>query len=206
MTFATELLDAIGTATDAWDIRAATRRCWFYDIDGYPLRIWDGMGVLYADATEWLGTIDQNGTNHHQAPPVRDMRDGASPEYRFTIPYVDLTAFNAMKADQDLVKGRKVTCYRVIVLTNEGLRPGTALQFAYRLTMRGAEFSERMEGGKLIRSASGLCRGNDGRAKLPAGTMTDAAQQERARVLGLASDSGCAFVAANSNRTYVIGG
>ncbi len=86
MSFATELLDAIGDATDAWDIRASTRRCWFYDIDGYPLRIWDGMGVLRADGADWLGTIDGGGTNHHQAPPVRDMRDGASPEYRFTIP------------------------------------------------------------------------------------------------------------------------
>ncbi len=111
-----------------------------------------------------------------------------------------------MKADQDLVKGRALTCYRVIVLPTEGLRPGTALQFAYRLTMRGAEFSERMEGGKMVRSASVLCRGNDGRARLPNGTYTDAAQQERARVLGLASDSGCSFVAANSQRTYIVGG
>ena len=206
MSFQTELLDAIGTATDAWDIRASTRRCFYYDIAGYPLRIWDGMGVLLADAQDWLGTIDQNGTNHHQAPAVRDMRDGASPEYRFTIPYVDSTTFDALKADQALVVVRKVTCYRVIVLEGEGLRPGTALQFAYRLTMRGAEFSERMEGGKLIRSATVLARGNDGRAKLPNGTMTDAAQTERARVLGLASDSGCSFVAANSSRTYVIGG
>jgi hypothetical protein len=210
-TFEDELIAALGGADDAWDIQAAVRRCFLYDFIGYPTRLWHGMGVLQAGGAEWLGTIDPNGRDHHAAPAVRDTRDGTSPRYTFSLPYVDAATFDALKADQALIRGRTLTVYHVIVKPGEGLRPGTALRFAYRMQMQGAEFAESVEGMPgaevKVRRASVLCvSGESGRSHIPGGTYTDAAQQERARLAGVASDSFCAFVAANSRRTLHIEG
>lgn len=208
--FAEFILDATGSATDAFDIRAVTRRLFFYDFDGYPIRLWDGVGKLYAGGQEWLGTIDANGTNRHSAPLVRDPRDGASPAYTFSLPYVDKVTFDALKADQQLAKGRNLTCWYCGFLTGEGLRPSPELKFNYRLTIRSTDFAQRVEFDGLetraVYSASVQCRSLEaGRSRLPSGVYGSSAQAERARLLGLASDSGCDFVAANSRRTYVIG-
>lgn len=211
MSFETELLAQLGTAADAWDIRAVVRRCWLFDFDGAPLRLWDGQGVLHAGGYDWLGTIDPAGNNRLTAPAVKDGRDGNSPQYRFEVPYLDAATFEGLKADQGLVRGRDLTCYHVVINVGEGLRPGTALRFAYRLTMQRAEFSDSLDGGpaNAVRNLrlSILCRADEvGRSKAPRGTYSDTVQRERARVLGVASDSGCVFVAGNAGRTYKIGG
>ena len=211
MTFEAELMDALGDASDAFDIRASVRRCWFFDIDGYPLRVWEGHGELHAGGEEWIGSLDEDGRNRLTVPNVQDPRAGASPRYTFTIPYLDLATFDALKADQDLVRGRDVTCYHVIVKHGEGLRPGTALRFNYRMTMLGTTFTDEFAGdvgqAVRVRSASVLCASSEaGRSRIPAGLYNDASQQERARLLGVASDSFCAFVASNSRRTLTIEG
>lgn len=211
MTFEAELADALGAGGDAYDIRAVVRRCYFYDFDGYPVRLWHGQGRLFAGGQEWLGTIDAGGTDHHQVPALQDGRDGASPRYQFGIPYLDRDTYLALKADQDRAKGRNLTIYRVICLPGEGMRPLTALRFSRRLLMQGVQFSEALEGDMAnpVRrySASVLVASLEyGRTRIPNGTYTDTAQRERSRLLGVASDSGCSFVAANSRRTYVVGG
>lgn len=210
--FATVLLSATGAATDSHDIRAMVRRCFYYDFLGYPVRIWDGEGVLTTtDGNEWLGSIDGNGTNHHRAAAVRDARDGASPRYEFSMPFIDQATYDAIKADQDLATGREMTCYNAIFVSGEGIAPQTPIRFNYRLQIMGVKFGQRAEatGGttSLTYSASVLCRSLEyGRSRVPAGTYTDTAQRERARIEGYADDTFCSFVAANSNRTYVIGG
>lgn len=207
MTFEAELLAALGTASDAFDIKAMVRRCFFYDFAGYPVRLWAGQGKLYAGGFEWLGTIDADGADHHQAPAIRDARDGASPRYEFRIPYLDKATFDAMKADQDIARGRELTIYHALILAGEGLRPSVPLRFSAKLLIKGTQFAEQMQEGRVARSASVLCRSLEyGRSRTPAGTFTDTAQRERARLLGLASDSGCSFVASNSRRTYTVGG
>ena len=114
MSFAGALEAITGTAADAYDIRAGVRRCFFYDFAGYPVRLWDGHGVLVAGGHEWLGTFDAMDQNRHQAPSVRDPRDGTSPRYEFSLPYIDRTTFLALKADQALAAGRDLTCYHVL--------------------------------------------------------------------------------------------
>lgn len=227
MSFATELLALVGTAADAYDIRASVRRCFFYDFDGYPLRLWDGQGVLTTStgvcgaiirddevqltASQWIGTFDEAGNNLHQAPAVGDSRDGASPRYEFKIPYMDKATFDAMKADRDIARGRELTCYHALIGPDEGLLPLTPIRFAYRLVIQGTQFAEQMTGDPgnalMVRSASVVCRSLEyGRSRIPNSTYTDTAQRERARLLGITSDSGCAFVAANSRRTFRVGG
>jgi hypothetical protein len=211
MTFETELLDHIGQATDSYDIRVVVRKCYFYDFDGSPVRLWDGQGKLFAGGHEWLGTIDADGTNHHQTPALRDARDGASPRYRFGLPYLDKATFDALKADQALARGRELTIYHALCKVGEGMRPATPLRFKARLQMRGTEFSEQITGdiGQLqfVRSAYVTCRSLEyGRSRLPNGTYTDTAQRTRAASLGIATDSGCSFVAGNYIRTFTVGG
>jgi hypothetical protein len=211
VSFETELLDIIGTATDSHDILVAVRKCYFYDFLGSPIRLWDGQGKLFAGGQEWLGTIDADGNNHHQTPALRDARDGASPRYTFGIPYLDRATFEALKADQELAHGREMTIYHVLCKVGEGLRPTTALRFKAKLQMKGTEFSDQITGGigamQSILSASVVCRSLEyGRSRLPNGTYTDTAQQTRAASLGVTPDSGCSFVAGNYIRTYTVGG
>jgi hypothetical protein len=226
MSFESELLEMTGTAADSFDIKAMVRRCFFYDFDGFPVRLWEGHGVLATTlsvgdavetpagvlaANEWLGTFDASGANLHKVPAVKDSREGNSPRYTFGIPYLDAESYQLIKADQDLAKGRDIICYHALIKGDEGLLPQTPIRFAWRMRMRGPTFSEgvRAEGGKLerIRSVSVLARSLEyGRSRVPSGTMTDTAQRERARLAGVESDSGCSFVASNSNRTYVVGG
>lgn len=210
MSFADELLAATGDAGDAFDIRAITRRCFFFDFDGYPVRLWEGQGRLFAGGYEWIGTLDAEGVNHLSVPQLQDARDGSSPRLEFALPYVDYATWTALKADQMLAKGRQITVYHVICLPGEGMRPGTALRFAHRLIIQGVTFANAMEGEapSIIRRYSATVIASNieaGRSRVPNGTYTDAAQRERARLAGVASDSGCSFVASNSRRTYVIG-
>ncbi|WP_108482254.1 hypothetical protein [Oceaniglobus ichthyenteri] len=224
--FTDYLLDQIGDATDTHDINLRLVNCYFYDFDGVPVRLWDGQGVLVTStgvgdpvvtpngtiaANEWLGTFDGRGNNMHQPAAVGDERDGASPRYEFTIPYLDRATFDAIRADQDKAKGRSLTCYHVLVRPGEGLRAGLPIRFAYRLTMRGVTFSESREGApgaeQRVYSARVLARtGEAGRSLAPRGTMTATSLRERSRQLGVVSDSGADFIAGNAQRTYLVGG
>ncbi|WP_226782757.1 hypothetical protein [Oceaniglobus trochenteri] len=224
--FSDFILEQTGTASDAFDIKVVVRRCFFYDFDGYPLRLWDGQGVLTTTmgvggavetpagtlaSNEWIGTIDGDGTNRHQSPAVSDQRDGISPRLEFTIPFIDAATYAALKADQDRARGRSITVYRAAFRPGEGIAPQTPIAFSYRLSMKGVSFSRMVSGEpgdeRLVYSATVLARGaGEGRSLSPRGTYTDTSQRERARLLGVASDSGCSFVAANAQRTYRAGG
>lgn len=214
MSFQTELLDALGTATDTFDTKITLRNCFLYDFTDGPLRVWDGEGVLYADGEEWIGTMfrGRDGVslaNLHQTPEFRDPRDQASPEFEFGLPYLSKADFQALQADQTKAEGREVTRYKVIVKEGEGLRPGTALEFADKFVVQSVRFFEGLDGlpGESIRMrrASVVCRSVEiGRSLAPRGTYTDLSQQERARVLGENPDSGCAYVASNARRTFEV--
>lgn len=210
MTFKSELLDALGDSNATHDISVSVARCFFYDFDGIPVRLWEGEGKLFAGGHEWIGTTDGNGQQRHDVPPVRSTRDGSSPDYAFVIPYIDAATYAALKADQDLCRGRTVTCYHVIVKNGEGMRPGTALRFAYQLTMQSPTFSEGVENtdGHVVNvlTATIKARADEvGRSRTPNGTYTDTAQQDIARRNAIASDSFCAYVAGNSRRTIQLG-
>jgi hypothetical protein len=207
MTFETELLTALEQSGDSF---VSTRRCFHYDFDGYPVRLWHGQGKLITSGgVEWLGTIDAAGEDHHTAPPIRDPRDGASPTYEFGIPFVSREAFDALKADQSKARDRDLTVYRVIVHPGEGMRPQTPIAFANRLVMRGVRFEKSLveqQAGQWVENYAAFvsCRTVEyGRSRFPGGTYTDTSQNERAALLGVSSDSGCVFVAGNANRTYV---
>lgn len=207
-TFQEELESALGESGDLFDIRASVRRCFFYDFSGYPVRLWEGHGkFIDSDGNEWHGTFDISGTNHHQAPAVKDSREGTSPRYEFGLPHIDQNTFDALKADRTLIDGRRLTVYHAIFRKGEGVRAGTPIRFSYSLEMKGVRFDQGVssEGGSLRRqySAFVLCRNLEaGRSRFPGGTYTDLNQNQRAALLGLASDSGCVFVAGNSRRTY----
>lgn len=208
--FATELLRHLGEAEDSFDIRVVARRCYHYDFLEYPVRIWDGQGVLTdSGGNEWLGSVTADGTNLHSVPELKDPRDGSSPRYEFSLPFIDQDTFEALKADQDLAKDRELTTYHAIFGQGEGLLPQTPLLFSYRLIIRGVRFSEglqEIEPGKIQRtySAAVLCRTLEyGRSRFPGGSYNDVTQNERAALLGLSSDSGCVFVSGNANRTYI---
>lgn len=223
--FETELLAALGGVGDIHDVDVMVRRAYFYDFEDAPTRLWDGIGIMTSTAdvgaaltlpdgtviaaNEWVGTLDNNGNNLHRRPRLADPRDGTSPRYEFGIPYLDSATFDALSADQSKVRGRTLTIYRTIFIRGDGLRPVTPIAFAARLEMMGARFDKKLSarGGVMARhyDASVLCRSIEyGRSRFPGGTWTDTSQQARAGLLGLSSDSGCAFVAGNVNRTYKI--
>jgi hypothetical protein len=201
--FTDELNAAIGSAEDSFDIRAVVRRCWFYDFDGFPLRIWQGQGRLFtSDGNEWRGTIDADGN---------DSRDGTSPEYTFSIGYVDAAMHAALKADAWRVHGRMLTSYIAIFRINEGLRPQTPIDFFASFEMQSPIFEEVLarddRTGRMVRryKASVIARDdNSGRSRAPGGTYTSTSQRERARLLGVTVDKGCDFVAAFANKTYLV--
>ncbi len=220
------LLEITGSATDFHDIRAGVARCFFYDFDGHPVRLWEGHGVLTTTlgagdpvvtplgtlaSNEWLGTYDADGNNRHEAAQLQDARDGASPRIKFSLPHIDMDTYEALKADQALAMGRDLVIYRAIFAIGEGLLPQTPIQFAARLTMKSVEFSRTIGGdpeSPVVTYAASvlLATGEEGRSRIPNATYTDTAQRERARQLGITADSGCIYVAKNANRTFVVGG
>jgi hypothetical protein len=208
--------DYIGTDGDALtDIRATVRRCWFYDFNGYPLRLWQGKGrLITADGNKWLGSIDGNGFDHHKTPSIQDGRDGSSATYNMTLNLIDIPGqtarqmYEAIKSEQWRTTGRTVTCYLALFQDGEGIRPGTPLAFFKELYMFAPKFSERIEGdanGPLVKkySISIACKdGNFGRSNVPGGTYADTIQKQRALELGVPIDKGCEYVALLANRTY----
>lgn len=224
--FTTVLTEQTGGASDVGDISLRLARLYFYDFDGYPVRLWNGEGVLQTTtsvgdavetaagtiaANEWIGTVDERGNDLHQAPDLSDARDGASPRHEFGLPYIDKETFDALRADKALAQGRRITVYNAIAFEGEGMLPQTPIHFDARLTIRDVTFSQMMQGQPgnetFVYSAKVLARSSEGgRSLAPRGTMTDTSIRERSRQLGVAADSGGAFIAANSQRTYLVGG
>lgn len=213
--FWTVLDEYIGSGFDTTDIRAMVRRCWFYDFDGYPLRIWQGQGRLFtSDGNMWLGTIDQNGQDVHSTPRIGDGRDGSSATYSFGLKIPDspgipaLQMYNAIKTEQWRTVKRNIICYLALFQPNEGLRPQTPIVFFKELTMFAPKFSERIEMGsdgilkKKYSISISAKDGNFGRSEVPNGTYADTIQKERAKQLGVNLDRGCEFLAGLANRTY----
>lgn len=211
-------IDAVlGDAEGVTDIVATARKCWLYDFKDDPVRLWDGQGPFTdSNGNEWLGTIDANGANIHKSPSLQDGRDGSSASYTFslTIPTVPgqdtLALYNALKSDQSKVFGRKLTCYLVLFIEGEGLRPGTPLSFYKEMTMFSPKFEERLD-----RSAAGTVvknyvvsltakDNNHGRSETPDRTYADTMQKRRAAQLGVAVDRGAEYLAELANRTYQV--
>ena len=211
--------EILGAADDVTDIVATVRKCWFYDFAVEPVRLWDGQGTFTdADGNEWLGTVDANGGNMHRTPSLQDGRDGTSASYTFTfnIPTIPgqedeiLALYNGLKSEQANVFGRTLTCYLVLFIQGEGLRPGTPLSFYKEMTMFSPKFSETIE-----RSASGAVvktyslsitakDNNHGRSETPDRTYADTMQKRRAAQLGVSIDRGSEYLALLANRTYQV--
>ena len=205
MSFRDTLEAAIGTSGD---IHATVRRCFFFDFDGFPIRLWHGQGKLITnDGQEWMGFLNSEGVSVLGIPNLSSVRDGSSPEYRFTLPFITEEHHTALKADQGLIKNRDLKIYRTIIKDKEGLRPSTDLKFVMGLKMKGAEFSETVEinNGSILKifSASLLCKNSEeGRSKMSNSIYSDQSQRNFAAERGIPSDSGCAFITKNSRRTY----
>jgi hypothetical protein len=208
--FEDRLNDYLGGVDDATDIRAVVRRCWFYDFDGIPTRIWQGKGKLYtSDGNEWLGTIDANGNDVHQTPRLSDGRDGTAPTYEFRFGYIDRDTYEALKSDQALVAGRPLVCYLALFRNGEGLRPETPIDFFKELTMQSTKFEERLvlEGTSMVRRylVTVIAKdGNSGRSSIPGRSYADTHQKRYARELGVELDRGAEFLAGLANRTYKV--
>lgn len=213
-----DLLDEyLGDDDAISDIRVVVRRCWFYDFDGYPLRMWQGKGRLFTtDDNEWLGSIDPANTDHHQTPAIQDGRDGSSATYNLSMNLIDVPgqparqAYEALKADQWRVARRSVTCSLVIFKEGEALRPQTPIVFFKELIMMSVKFSELLESDgdrRLLRKYKVTVTAKDanfGRSNVPNGTYADTIQKQRAKELGVSVDRGSEYLALLANRTYQI--
>lgn len=207
----------LGAADDVSDIVASVRKCWLYDFKDEPVRLWDGQGnFIDADGNEWIGTVAAGGANVHKTPALQDGRDGTSPTYTFslTIPPVPgqdtQGLYDALKADQSKVFGRSLTCYLVLFVEGEGLRPNTPLSFYRQLTMFSPKFSERIDrnpNGTVVKSYTVSLVAKDdnhGRSETPDRTYADSMQKRRAAQLGVPLDRGAEFLALLANRTYQV--
>lgn len=217
--FYDQIDEILGAADDVTDIVATARKCWFYDFTGEPIRLWDGQGNFTdIDGNEWLGTIDANGGNLHKTPSLQDGRDGTSASYTFSfnIPSLPgqedeiLALYNGLKSEQAKVFGRQLTCYIVLFIEGEGLRPGTPLSFYKEMTMFSPKFSEGIEraaSGAIVKTYTCSITAKDnnhGRSETPDRTYADTMQKRRATQLGVSVDRGSEYLALLANRTYQV--
>lgn len=215
--FYDQIDELLGAADDMTDIVATVRRCWLYDFREDPVRLWDGQGPFTdSQGNEWIGTIDANGGNVHKRPSLQDGRDGTSASYTFSLNIPSVTGredeilelYNELKAQQDKVFGRKLTCYLALFLEGEGMRPGTPISFYKEMTMFSPKFSEsiaRSASGAVIKtySVSIVAKDNNhGRSETPGRTYADTMQKRRAAQLGVSVDRGAEYLAQLANRTY----
>lgn len=212
----------LGDADSLDDIRVVVRRCYFYDFDGIPIRLWQGQGTLFTTGPgdegeqEWLGTIDSETNDHHETPAIQDGRDGSSAQYNFGLTLIDIPgqtayqAYNSLKEDQALVFGRRLTIYLAVFQPGENVRPTTPIVFFKQLIMQSPTFSEKLDVGddnKLVRKYRVTIKAKDanfGRSNTPNGTYADTIQKQRAKELGVDVDKGSEFLALLANRTFTI--
>lgn len=209
----------VGEAADTSDIVVTVRKAWHYDFAVEPVRLWDGQGnFIDADGNEWLGTVDANGGNLHKTPSLQDGRDGTSATYKFsfnipTIPGQEaetLALYEGLKTEQGNVFGRALTCYLVLFVEGEGLRPGTPLSFYKEMVMFSPQFSESIErspSGTIVKTYTLTITtkdNNHGRSEMPDRSYADTMQKRRAAQLGVSLDRGSEFLGLLANRTYQI--
>lgn len=217
--FYDHLDDILGEADAVTDIVAIVRKCWLYDFKNEPVFLWDGQGNFTdSEGREWLGTVDANGNNLHKTPSLQDGRDGTSASYTFsfnipTIPGQEaevLELYNGLKSEQANVFGRILTCYLVVFVEGEGLRPNTPLSFYKEMTMFSPKFSEtiaRVGSGAIVKNYTLSITAKDnnhGRSETPDRTYADTMQKRRAAQLGVPIDRGSEFLALLANRTYQV--
>ncbi len=217
--FYDQINEILGGADEVTDIVATVRKCWHYDFKEEPVLLWDGQGSFTdSEGREWLGTVDGNGGNLHKTPSLQDGRDGTSASYTFSfnIPAMPgredelLALYNGLKSEQANVFGRKLTCYLVVFIEGEGLRPNTPLSFYKEMTMFSPKFSENIERGpagtivKTYTMSITAKDNNNGRAEAPDRTYADTMQKRRAAQLGVPIDRGSEFLALLANRTYQV--
>jgi hypothetical protein len=217
--FYDQIDEALGAATATTDILLTVRKCWHYDFANEPVRLWDGQGNFTdRDGNEWLGTVDANGGNIHKTPSLQDGRDGTSASYTFSfnIPTMPgredelLALYDGLKSEQGNVFGRFLTCYLVVFIEGEGLRPNTPLSFYKQLLMFSPKFSEnltRSAGGPVIKTYTMSITAKDnnhGRSETPDRSYADTMQKRRAAQLGVPLDRGSEFLALLANRTYQV--
>lgn len=138
----------------------------------------------------------------------------ASYTFSFTIPIMPgqedeiLALYNGLKSEQAKVFGRKLTCYMVLFIEGEGLRPSTPVSFYKEMTMFSPKFSESIErsaSGTLVKSYAVSITAKDnnhGRSETPDRTYADTMQKRRANQLGVSVDRGSEYLALLANRTY----
>lgn len=217
--FYDQIDEILGAADAVTDIVATVRKCWFYDFKVEPVRLWDGKGsFIDSEGNEWLGTVDANGGNLHKTPSLQDGRDGTSASYTFsfnipTIPGQEdeiLQLYNGLKSEQANVFGRPLTCYLVVFIEGEGLRPNTPISFYKEMTMFSPKFSEtitRAASGAIVKTYTLSITAKDnnhGRSETPDRTYADTMQKRRAAQLGVPVDRGSEFLALLANRTYQV--
>ena len=217
--FYDQIDELLGAADSTADITATVRKCWLYDFKNEPVRLWDGQGPFTdSDGNEWLGTVAQGGANIHQTPAIQDGRDGTSASYTFsfnipTIPGQEeelLALYEGLKTEQANVFGRTLTCYLVLFIEGEGLRPGTPVSFYKELLMFSPQFSETIErnsAGIVVKTYTLSIKAkdnNNGRSETPDRTYADTMQKRRAAQLGVPVDRGAEFLALLANRTYQV--
>jgi hypothetical protein len=215
--FYTLLDEWLGASDAISDIRVVVRRLWFYDFIDHPVRLWQGQGTLHTtDGNEWLGTVDINGTDHHETSALQDGRDGSSATYTFAIKIPDLPGepahnfFDGLKQEQWKAKNRPLTCYLAIFNEDDALRPLTPIIYFKELTLIEPRFSEKIDsndGKKLVRTYKVSMTAKDsnfGRSNRPNGTYADTIQKRRANELGVSLDRGCEFLSALANKTFQI--
>ncbi|WP_145923426.1 hypothetical protein [Sphingopyxis macrogoltabida] len=209
--------EILGDADDVTDIVATARKCWHYEFADEPVRLWDGQGnAIDSNGNEWLGTINANGGNLHKTPSLQDGRDGTAASYNFalnipTIPGEDtLELYNSLKADQAQVFGRKLTCYLVLFVEGEGLRPNTPVSFYKEMIMFSPKFDEQIQraaSGTIVKNYTASITAKDnnhGRSETPGRTYADTMQKRRAQQLGVSVDRGAEYLALLANRTYQV--
>lgn len=217
--FYNQINEALGAPDSMADITVCVRKCWHYDFANEPVYLWDGQGNFTdRDGREWLGTIDANGNNLHRTPSLQDGRDGSAAAYNFSfnIPAMPgqedeiLKLYNGLKSEQANVFGRSLTCYLVLFVPSEGLRPDTPLSFYKSLTMFSPKFSEtiqRTSDGAVVKTYSMAIVAKDnnhGRSETPERTYADTMQKRRAAQLGVPVDRGSEYLALLANRTYQV--
>lgn len=211
--------EIMGASGDTTDIVATARKCWHYDFKDDPIRLWDGQGnFIDTNGNEWFGTMTADGSNIHKTPSLQDGRDGTSANYTFSfnMPSVpghedEINAlYEGLKADQIQVKGRMLTCYIVIFVEGEGLRPGTPVSFYKEMEMQSPKFVENIQrdsSGRITKSYTATIMAkdaNNGRSETPDRSYADTMQKRRALQLGVSVDKGAEYLALLANRTYQV--
>lgn len=192
------------------DIRAILRPCYFFDFDGYPVRVWQGQGrLITTGGVVWQGTVDGKGRDHLVAPKFNDGRDGSAGLLTFEFPYIDEATYLALRDDRSLAHGRRVTRYMAVFRPGEGLRPETPIDYDGHFYMQSTQFKEwvDVQGDVITRHfpvSVAVKNGNAGRSQARRGTYTPTGQRDRAfEMFGIEDDKGCDFIPELANKTYV---